>query len=107
MSRLEEQLDELEVLEAMFSSPGEFEIDDTFSYEQAKAFVNKSSADPPPGALSCKLRISVTEASQDSDAEDEEQDSRAPEAAPTASHNVEISLRLPNRLFPGSVFKTA
>jgi len=102
MSHLEEQLDELEVLEAMFSSPGEFEIDNTFSYEQAKAFVNKSCADPPRGALSCKLRISVTEASQDSDAEDEEQDDTASEAAPTAAHTVEISLRLPNRLTPGN-----
>ena len=73
MSRLEEQLEELEVLQAMFFSPGEFEIEDRSSYDKAVRYVKKLSLEPPK-ILSCKLRLLVN-ANQDSDEEgDEDED---------------------------------
>ena len=56
MSHLKEQLEELEVLQAMFSSPGEFEIEDESSYDRAVTYVKKLSIEPPK-ILSCELRL--------------------------------------------------
>ena len=39
MSRLEEQLEKLEVLQAMFFSPGEFEIEDKSSYDKENSLL--------------------------------------------------------------------
>lgn len=90
MAHLQEQLDELEVLESMFSSPGEFEIEDRDSHERAIAYL-KSLAPDPPKYLSCRLCIPVN-AQHDSD--DEEESSRAEGFPP---HAVNISIRLPTR----------
>jgi len=95
MSRLQEILEELEVLEAMFSSPGEFEIEDRDSYDRAKACVKKLSPEVPP-SLSCRLHLSVSGDSQDSD-DDEEEDGEHSSLLESISHLVDISLRLPKR----------
>ena len=65
MSRLEEQLEELEVLQAMFFSPGEFEIEDKSSYDKAGRLSRRSSLESPK-ILSLKFRLLVS-AKQDSD----------------------------------------
>ena len=94
MSHLQEQLDELEVLEAMFSSPGEFEIEDRDAYDRAQAFVKELVSKAPAG-LSCRLHISVSTDSRDSDDDEEgDEDFSSAESAPRL---VDISLRLPTR----------
>ncbi len=57
-SLLEQQLDEMELLQSMFSSPGEFQIDDQSSFEQASHFRN-GLVPGIPGRLSYSLHILV------------------------------------------------
>ena len=59
MSPLEEQLEELEVLQAIVFSPGEFEIEDRSSFDKAVTYVKKLSLEPLK-ILSCKLRLLVS-----------------------------------------------
>ena len=97
MSRLEEQLEELEVLQAIFFSPGEFEIEDRSSYDKAERYVKKLSLEPPK-ILSCKLRLLVN-ANQDSDEEgDEDEDvlKLAQAESLPVTHAADVSLRLLN-----------
>ena len=94
MSHLKEQLEELEVLQAMFSSPGEFEN----SYDKAVTYVKKLSIEPPK-ILSCELRLLVS-ANQDSDEEgDEDEDvlKLAQAESLPVTHEADVSLRLPAR----------
>ena len=98
MSRLEEQLEELEVLQAMFFSPGEVEIKDRSSNDKAVRYVKKLSLEPPK-ILSCKLRLLVS-ANQDSDEEgDEDEDvlELAQAESLPVTHAADVSLRLPAR----------
>lgn len=108
MAHLQEQLEELELLESMFSYPGEFQIEDSASYDLAAAFV-KNLAPDPPKCISCRVNIPIDarhdtddEVDDDNDAEDEGGDKSKEEAAEkgkeeVTSHTVNISLRLPTR----------
>lgn len=57
-SRLELQLDELDLLESVFSGEGEFEVGDAAVREQARAHA-RGLTPIAPGRLSCALHISV------------------------------------------------
>ena len=96
MSRLEEQLEELEVLQAMFFSPGEFEIEDESSYDKAMRYVKKLSLEPLK-ILPCKLRLLVS-ANQDSDEDGDEDTLKLVQAKSLpVTHAADVSLRLPAR----------
>ena len=84
MPRLEEQLEELEVLQAMFFTPGEFKIEDNSSYDKAVKYVKKLSLEPPK-ILSCKLRLLVS-ANQDSDEGEDEDVLKLVQAESLLSH---------------------
>lgn len=92
MTRLQEQVDELALLESMFSCLGEFQIEDQDSQEQAEAFLRRLAPDPPK-CLSCRLCIS-TSAHQGSDVEEDCSDDGA---GPSSSFTIHISVRLPSR----------
>lgn len=96
MTRLQEQIDELELLESVFSAPGEFQIEDRASYEQAEAYLKQLAPDPPK-YLSCRLCILIN-AHQCSDDEgsDSEDCSNSENAGtdPLTSYSVTISVRL-------------
>lgn len=100
MTRLQEQLDELDLLESVFSAPGEFEIEDRESKEKAEAFLNQLTSNPP-GHLSCRLCIPVNahhdSGDEGSDVEDNA-DSKGASGEHGHSYSVNISLRLSNRL---------
>ena len=97
MTHLQDQTDELELLESMFSSPGEFEIEDRSSHEQAAAYLQHLTPDPPK-TLSCVLHIPVN-AHQDSDDEDiDDDDESVSRSVLPAAHTINISLRLLARL---------
>ena len=93
-SNLEQQIDELEFLQSMYSAPGEFKIEDQASYQQALAYVQQLTPEAPK-TLSSSLHIPVN-AHQDSDDEDEETRESAAENV-TIQHCVDISIRMPNR----------
>lgn len=84
---LEQQVDELELLQSMFSAPGEFEIDDQSSYDQISAFL-KDLLPEPHGRLSYKLHI-LTQIGEDGGTNEE---------SGAFQHTVDISFRLPHRL---------
>ena len=90
---LEQQLDELEFLQSMYSAPGEFRIEDQSSYQQALAYVQRLSPDAPK-ILSSSLHIPIT-AHQDSEDEEEVPPDGAVNKA--IEYNVDISIRMPNR----------
>ena len=97
MPRLQEQLDELELLQSVLSSPGEFEIEDRASHEQAEAYVNGLTPDPPK-FLSCRLCVLIN-AHQDSDDESAGcDDERASSGNSAGEHSISISVRLASRL---------
>ena len=91
--RLQEQVDELGLLESMFASPGEFEVEDRESYQQAEAYLQKL-APRPPNSLSCKLCVPIN-AQQDSD---EEEVGGGDAGAAVSPYSITISIRLPPRL---------
>lgn len=107
-SNIEQQLDELEFLQSMFSAPGEFKIEDQSSYQQAVDYTQRCAVVPIPKALSCSLHIPIN-AHQDSEDEADEADdnmdvnNEAEEARAVAAsgmsfqYNVDISIRIPNR----------
>ena len=93
-TNLEQQIDELEFLQSMYSAPGEFKIEDQVSYQQALAYVQQLTPEAPK-TLSSSLNIPVN-AHQDS--EDEDDVAREPTAEnTTVQHYVDISIRMPNR----------
>ena len=84
-SRLEQQSDELELLQSMFSAPGEFQIDDQTSYDQVSSFLRSLTPDAP-GRLSCSLHIPI-EAHHHHDAGE----------GTATRHTVDVFIRLPHR----------
>lgn len=99
MPRLQDQLDEVALLESMFSAPGEFQIEDRISHEQAEAYVNHLTPDPPK-CLSFRLCVPINahHYSDDEGSSDDEGASCAnAESEPLVSHSVRISVRLPSR----------
>ena len=55
---LEQQLDELELLQSVFSRPEEFSAD-PLAMEGATAWVRRLTAEAPAARLSCSLHLSV------------------------------------------------
>ena len=88
---LQEQVDELGLLESMFSAPGEYEVSDIESLQQAEAYLEQLSP-TPPNSLSCKRCIPIN-ANQDSD----EEGDPAEAAAQASPYSITISIRLPCR----------
>lgn len=93
MTHLQEQVDELDLLESVFSSPGEFEIQDKASYQQAEAYLKQLSPDYPK-AISCRLCIPIS-AHQPSGDEDSDEEGEETQALP--SYSIDISVRLSSR----------
>ena len=102
MTHLQEQVEELQVLESVYSSPGEFEIDDESSHEQALAYLQQLALHPP-NALSCRLHIPIN-AHQDSDDDDDDDGEdygsgcvgAVAAVCPVQTH-INVSVRLPSR----------
>lgn len=92
---LEQQLDELDFLQSMYSAPGEFRIEDQGAYQQALAYTKLLSPDAPK-LLSSSLHILIN-AHQDSEDEEEEDGEKAQEAEKPLQYSVHISIRTPNR----------
>lgn len=88
---IQHQLDEIELLQSMYSSPGEFLIEDEASYEQAVAFNRQLCVHPPKG-LSYKLCV-LTNTHRDSDEEEE----NAQSVATDTQRSLELAVRLGNR----------
>ena len=104
-TNLEQQIDELEFLQSMYSAPGEFKIQDQVSYQQALAYVQQLTPEAPK-TLSSSLHIPVN-AHQDSEDEDEDDVAREPAAENTSvQHYVDISIRMPNRYCFACVMNT-
>lgn len=94
MTHLQDQLDEFLLLESVYSSPGEFEIQDEASHRQAEAYLQGATPHPPK-ALSCLLRIPISAHHRSDDEDSEGEDDAVAGDAP--SHSVAISVRLPSR----------
>lgn len=98
---LEQQLDELDLLQCVFSQSGEFNTDDQAVWDQATAFVKRLTSQPPRGRLSCSLHLQVSVPMQE-DEGDEGACAGNSEAiscdAPEAQCKVDICMRLPHRL---------
>ena len=94
---LRQQVDELEFLQSMYSAPGEFKIEDEYSYQQAVAYVSLGQhANGAPKTLSCSLHIPIS-AHQDSDYEYDAEAGEASAPKRSLQYNVDISIRIPNR----------
>ena len=93
---LQEHLDELGLLESMFSSPGEFEIENSAPYKQAEDYLQQL-APRPPNSLSCRLCIPIS-AQQDSDEEEGEEGAEAERILSAPPYSVTIAIRLHGRL---------
>ena len=91
-SRLEQQLDELALLQSVFSEPGEFLLDDQAVYDHATAFVRQLTNDVPH-RLSCSLHLEV-----EVDLGHENEEATACASSDQRTHcNVVITMRLPHR----------
>ena len=96
-ANLRQQIDELEFLQSMYPAPGEFKIEDEYSYQQAVAHVSPGhDALGAPKTLSCSLHIPIS-AHQDSDDEEDTEVDEASAPNKTLQYNVDISIRMPNR----------
>jgi len=95
MTHLQEQWDELCLLESMFSSPGEFEIQDKASYQQAEAYLQQLTFDPPK-YLSCLLRIPISSHQQSDEEADSDEEAEA-SGKTELVRSVNVSMRLPPR----------
>ena len=96
---LEQQLDELEMLQSVFSQPGEYTIDDQTLLEHAKARTKGLTDQSLVGRLSCALHLQVN-AHQDDHGDEEEGESGSDitSSGPAATLcSVDISMRLPHR----------
>lgn len=93
-TNLEQQIDELEFLQSMYSAPGEFKIEDQVSYQQALAYVQQVTPEAPK-TLSSSLHIPVN-AHQDSEEEDEVAGELAAEST-IVQYYIDISIRMSNR----------
>ena len=93
---IEQQVDEIELLQSMYSSPGEFQVDDQASYDKALAYTRQRCAEPPK-CLSIKLFILVN-AHQDSDSEDQSTGGATGRAGDGGlQYRLEVLFRLTNR----------
>jgi len=91
---LEQQIDEFELLQSMFSGPGEFQVDDEASYDQVIAYVKALTPNTP-----ARLRFTVHILVDARPPLDSEQDSvdGAVTGSKTVQHGVDISFKLPHR----------
>ena len=88
---LEQQLDELDLLQSVFSQPGEYTTDQA-AVAHANSWLRRLTEDAPVGRLSCKLHLSVDATNTDEDGEgDASRDHTAVQC------NVDISMTLPHR----------
>lgn len=88
---LEQQLDELELLQSVFSQPGEYTTDQA-SVAHASAWLRRLTEDAPSSRLSCTLHLSVDATNTD------EQDGDATSPSHTVVQcNVDVSMTLPHR----------
>lgn len=87
MENLQAQLDEIELLQSMYSAPGEFSIVDSASYEQTLAYCQQLVAEPAQ-SLSFALTLILTLTPSESEEE---------EAVASFNHPLEIGIRLDNR----------
>jgi len=88
--RLEQQLDELELLQSVFSEPGEFHTDDQTVVDHATAYV-KGLADEVPNRLACGVHLTVDAVP---DKEDEEEKANY---TTNAQCTVDIAIRMSHR----------
>lgn len=58
MTCLEQQLDELDLLQSVFSQPGEYDTDQA-TVDRATAWVQRLTAESPTNRLSCTLHLTV------------------------------------------------
>lgn len=96
MTRLQEQLEELELLESVFSGPGEFQIEDRLSHERAQAYLGQLTSDPPKN-LSCRLVVPINAHQESDDEGSGDEDGPRAGAEPLISYSVTISVRLGTR----------
>ena len=90
MEAVEQQLDELELLQSVFSQPGEFSADRAV-IETSAAWTRGLTTETPVSRLSCRLNLSVDRhpaAGEDSDEEGEDG---------SRDGSADISMTLPHR----------
>ena len=94
---LEQQIDEFELLQCMFSGPGEFQVEDESSYDQVIAFL-RDLTPHSPGRLSFSVHILIDAQHQPLDSESElSSRDGSPAESKAVQHTVDISFRLPHR----------
>ena len=95
--RVEQQLDELELLGSVFSQPGEFTADQV-ALEGATAWVRRITEDPPSVRLSCNLHLAVETREYEGE-RDEDGEEAVAESTCRGEQQciVEISMTLPLR----------
>lgn len=81
------QLDEIELLQSMYSSPGEFHIEDSVSYERTLAYCGQLAPEPAQ-SLSFGLTLTLTRLDSDSEQGAVASTCTSPE------HPLEIGVRL-------------
>ena len=92
---LEQQLDELDMLQSVFSQPGEYTTDDQTVLEQAAARIKGLTDQKPVGRLSCTLHLLVDAHHYEDGGESAS--SEAASSVPTPLQcSVDISMRLPH-----------
>lgn len=89
VQRLEQQLDELELLQSVFSEPGEFHTDDQAVVDHATAYV-KGLTDETPNRLACGVHLTVDAVSGKDDEEEETYST-------SARCTVDIAIRMSHR----------
>ena len=98
---LEQQLDELELLQSVFSQPGEYTTTDQTSVDYVTAWIRGLTSDPPVSRLSCVLRLSVDAIHSEEGDEHCAEDGAAASSGPTGTIpvqcSVNISITLPHR----------
>ena len=97
---LEQQLDELDLLQSVFSQPGEYTTDDRAVLDHATACVKRLTSHPPDGRLACSLHLAVD--ARVVRADKDEPDVGVSDAVScdgtTTQYSVDVSMRLPHRL---------
>ena len=91
---LEQQIDEFELLQSMFSGPGEFQVDDEASYDQVTAFL-RDLTPHTPGRLRFTVHIVVDTYPPLQSEQDSVDDTAA--GSKSIQHSVDISFKLPHR----------
>lgn len=97
--RLEQQLDELDLLQSVFSQPGEYATDQT-SVDHANAWVRRLTAEAPVSRLSCTLHLTVDATNSDEgecSADGGSDDDTTSPSRTAVQCSVDISMTLPHR----------